>query len=51
VNMKYICGREAEFVVGDWCVCRKHKEYYTDKKGWKATPLQKEAINDETSER
>ena len=37
---KHICGREAKFKVGNWFVCKKHKKYYTDKKGWKATPIQ-----------
>ena len=39
---KNLCGREAEFKVGDWYVCKKHKEYYTDPKGWAAIPLESE---------
>lgn len=40
---KHICGREAKYVVGNWLICEKHKKYYTDKKGWKATPLQEDS--------
>jgi hypothetical protein len=30
------CGQEAKYIVGNWYVCEKHKEHYTDIKKWPA---------------
>ena len=36
------CGLPAKYQVGNWCVCEGHKENYTDKYKWPATPLEEE---------
>lgn len=41
---KYVCGRPAEYKVGMWNMCEKHKKYLADPKKWEATPLDKETI-------
>ncbi len=40
---KYICGRSAEFRVGGWLMCGKHKTYLADAHGWESTPIEKSA--------
>ena len=49
VLYKYMCGRTAKYKVGDWYVCKRHKEYYTDPNKWPAELLEGE-IDDERNE-
>ena len=43
------CGLDAEYKVGNWYVCERHKKHYTDPNNWTAVPLEGE-IDDETNE-
>lgn len=36
------CGRPAKYVIGNWYLCEDHKNYYTEKYKWPATPLEEE---------
>lgn len=36
------CEEVAAHRVGGWLVCEKHKEHYTDKKGWPAEKLKED---------
>jgi len=42
---KFICGRDAEYRVGSWFMCRKHKKYLADPNKWSAIKL--EDVGDE----
>jgi len=33
------CGLDADYKVGNWYVCKGHKEHYTDKRNWKAVSI------------
>ena len=37
---KYICGRDAEYIVGDWFMCGQHKKYMADPNEWAAEPIE-----------
>lgn len=40
-GLKYkMCGLPAQYVVGSWCICEKHKKYYCDPRNWKAVKLE-----------
>ena len=43
---KYMCGRPAKWVVGDWFICEEHKKYMADPNGWMAEPIEEEKVND-----
>ena len=38
--IKFRCGREAEYRVGNWNMCEKHKKYLADPYKWVATKLE-----------
>jgi hypothetical protein len=46
---KFICGRDAEYRVGAWNMCARHKKYLADPNKWSAVKL--EEVSDETIDR
>jgi hypothetical protein len=40
--IKFRCGRDAEYKVGNWNMCRGHKEYLADPNKWIAVKLEED---------
>lgn len=36
------CGAKAAHKVGEWLVCERHKQHYTDPEGWPAERLEED---------
>jgi hypothetical protein len=41
--IRFRCGRDAKYRVGDWNMCEKHKEHLADPHKWTAIKLEGES--------